>query len=418
MEREHRKKLRLGLGVILTLFIAFAIAACGGDDDDDGGDGGDQTSTGGVSLECTDGRILVGIAKAESGVASFFDVAGTRGAEVAFEQINEDGGIKDCPIETISGDAKSDPAVAAQVARDLIDQGAQILLVPDDFDLGIAAARVGQKAGVLTLSTAASSTQFGRAVGDLFFSGGITTTELGRAQAQYSVDQDWLNTFQVIDPGLAYFTEQVDSYKALYEPEDGSIVGTDNVDSLGGQADFGSTISKIQNADPQPDVIQALMVFPGVGTFVKQLRNAGVDTPVIGNVTLQTRELPKVVGANRLGDVAYAAQVYFNGPDVDPEIMEFNEQYEEMFGNFPEQANGPGSFQTIMAVNEALQQDDVTDAGSAANAIRAQENLSVPGGTLVRWQDGYAVWNPVVVGFTADGEFEELARFDAAELGE
>ena len=52
------------------------------------------------------------------------------------------------------------------------------LLVPDDFDLGIAAARVGQEAGVLTLSTAASSTQFGMAVGDLFFSGGITTPQI------------------------------------------------------------------------------------------------------------------------------------------------------------------------------------------------------------------------------------------------
>ena len=317
----------------------------------------------------------------------------------------------------IEGDTKSDPAVAAQVARSMIDQGAQILLVPDDFDQGIAAARVGQDAGVLTLSTAASSTEFGNAVGDLFFSGGVTTTELANAQAKFALDEKFDTTFQVTDPGLAYFTEQEDKYTEAYEAGGGQIVGTDTVDSLGGQADFSSTISKIQSANP--DVVQTLMVFPAVGTFIKQLRSAGVDTPVLGNVTSQTRELPPLVGKNRANDIYYSAQVYFEGagrdPETDPEIAEFAEQYEAKFGNFPEQANAPGSFQMLMAVNEALQQDDVTDAGSAADAIRALENVDVPGGTLVRFEDGYAIWNPTL-DQVQNGEFSQVAQYDAAEL--
>lgn len=411
------RALRGLLAAALTALLAIAFVACGGDNGDDSGDG-DGGATGGVSLECQDGRILVGIAKSDSGVGSFFDIAGKRGLEIAIDEINEEGGIKDCPIETISEDTQSDPAVGAQVARSLIDEGAQILIVPDDFDLGIAAARVGQEAGVLTLSTAASSTEFASAVGDLFFSGGITTIELGRAQAQFAVDEGWMSTFFVVDPGLAYFTEQVDNYTALYEEEGGEIAGRDEVDSLGGQSDFSSTISQIRNANP--DVINVQMVFPQAGTFVRQLRNAGVDSPVVGNVTLQTREMQELVGRNRLNDVYYAAQVYFNGagvdPKTDPGIASFAERYEEKFGNFPEQANGPGSYQVFLAVNEALQQEDVTDAASAAEAIRAQENLEVPGGTLVRWQDGYAVWNPTIVGFTPDGEFEQVTTFDAAEL--
>ena len=130
---------------------------------------------------------------------------------------NAKGGIKDCQIKVIEGDTKSDPAVAATVARDLIGQGAQILLVPDDFDLGIAAARVGQKEGVLTLSTAASSTEFAKAVGDKFFNSGPTTQQLGTAQAKFALDKGWNNTYMVVDEGLAYFTEQVDAYNATIE---------------------------------------------------------------------------------------------------------------------------------------------------------------------------------------------------------
>lgn len=409
--------LRLLTGTI-CVGLALGAVACGGDDDAEEGGGEQAAATGGgKSLACTDGAITIGIAKAQSGPASFFDIAGTRGAKIAFDQINADGGIKGCQIKTIEGDTKSDPAVGAQVAREMIEQGAQILLVPDDFDLGIAAARVGQEEGVLTLSTAASSTEFAGAVGDKFFNSGPTTTQLGEAQARYALGQDWMRTYMVIDEGLAYFTEQDAAYREVYEADGGEMVGTDKVDSLGGQSDFASTISKIERLDPPPDVINVQMIFPNVGTFVKQLRAAGLDTPVLGNVTLQTRELPKLVGPAGSHDVFYSAQVYFEGanqdPDSDPAMDEFATAYEAKFGNFPEQANGPGSYQALMAINEALQQEDVTDAVTAAEAIRAQTGVEVPGGTLVRWEDGHAIWNITIDGLNDDGEFRQFEVIDA-----
>ncbi|GAA1620084.1 ABC transporter substrate-binding protein [Kribbella sancticallisti] len=395
---------------VIGLCVAAGAVGCGAD----GGQPG--ASQGSGSLECRDGKILIGVAKAESGFASFFDVAGRRGLEVAVDEINAAGGVKGCPLKVDARDTKSDPAVGAQVARTLIDDGAQILVVADDFDSGVAAARVGQNAGVLTLSLAASSTVFGKAVGDLFFSGGITTTELGDAQAQLAVDRGWKSTFQVIDTGLAYFTEQDQAYRKLYEGKGGKVVGTERVDSLGGQADFSSVISAVKAANP--DVVQALAVYPSVGTFVKQLRAAGVKAPVLGNITLQTRELPQLVGVNQSNDIHYAAQVYFDGAGIDaktdPGILKFVDSYKRRFGTFPEQANAPGAYQTFMAVNQALQQKDVVDARSAAAAIRQQTGLPVAGGTLSRWQDGYAVWDPTMVKLDR-GKWSVEATYKARE---
>src|SRR5437588_2729474 len=191
----------LGLGsaprVLLVLVsVGLLVLALGG------GIGTSATSrqTDG-SLACKNGFITVGIAKAQSGGSSFFDVAGTRGTKIAIDEINASGGIKGCKLKTIEGDTKSDPAVAAQVATQLLNQGAQILLVPDDFDLGIAAARVGQKAGVLTLSLAASSTQFAKAVGNLFFNAGPTTTQLADAQARFALGRGWKTAYMVVDKG-------------------------------------------------------------------------------------------------------------------------------------------------------------------------------------------------------------------------
>ena len=401
------------VSAIVCAGFAAGLSACGSDDSNSSSDSSTKATskvTGGKSLACKDDAIMVGIAKAKSGGASFFDIAGTRGAKIAFDQINAKGGIKGCQIKVIEGDTKSDPAVAATVARDLVGKGAQILLVPDDFDLGIAAARVGQKAGVLTLSTAASSTEFAKAVGDKFFNSGPTTEQLGQAQAKFAVDKGWKNTYMAVDEGLAYFTEQVDAYKSTIEGQ-GEITGTDKVDSLSGKSDYSSTVSKIKAANPKPDVINAQMIFPPIGSFVKQLRAAGIDTPVLGNVTLQTRELPKLVGTAGSNDIFYSAQVYFEGagqdPKTDPAIDQFAKDYEAKFGNFPEQANGPGSYQALMAIEQALQKKDVTDAASAAAAIKAQTEVKVPGGTLVRWEDGHAIWNITINGLQ-NGEFKQV----------
>jgi branched-chain amino acid transport system substrate-binding protein len=399
--------------------LAIGLAACGGDDSSGGSSSNSSASSGGgTSLACKDGAITVGFAKAQSGVASFFDIAGTRGTKIAIDDINAKGGIKGCKIKIIEGDTKSDPAVAAQVARSLISRGAQILFVPDDFDQGIAAARVGQRAGVLTLSMAASSTQFGKAVGDKFFNTGPTTTQLAQGQAQYAKDKGWNSTFMVLDPGLAYFTEQNDVYTKETAANGGKVVATDKVDSLGGQADYSATISKIKATKPAPDVINAQMVFPQIGTLVKQLRAAGVDTPVIGPPTLQTRELPKQLGADRSNDIYYATQVYFEGagedPQTDPGIDKFATAYEAKFGHFPEQVNGPEAYQALLAFNQVLQRKDVTDAGSAADGIRALKNVTVPGGTLVRMEDGHAIWNMTIAGLV-DGKFKKIQVVAAPE---
>lgn len=391
----------------LLASLSIAVAGCGSDQPD----GERERGSAGRSLACDQGRFVVGIAKARTGPAAFFDIAGTRGAKVAFDQINAQGGIKGCRITVIEGDTASDAAAGARLARELIAKGARMLLVSDDYNLGLAAARVGQKAGVLTLSTAASSTRFAGEVGDKFFNAGPTTSQLGEAQARFALGSGWRSTYVVVDEGLAYFTEQVETYRAVYGREGGTVAGTDEVDTLGGQADFGSVIARIRAARPRPEVVMVQMIFPNVGLFVKQLREAGLRTPVLGNVTLQTRQLPEVVGPAGSDAIYYAAQIYFEGanrdPRSDPAMDAFATEYQARFGMFPEQANGPGSYQALMAINQALQRKDVVDAGSAAAAIRAQQAVDVPGGTLVRWEDGHAIWNITIDGLER-GRFRQI----------
>jgi branched-chain amino acid transport system substrate-binding protein len=395
------------LGALVVGAAVTLIAACGG--------GGAATpSAGPGSLACKNGHILIGIDKGQTGAASFFDIAGARGLQIAIDEVNAAGGIHGCQISTISGDSQSNPAVAAQVAQDMISKGVQILVVPDDFDQGIAAAQAGHKAGLLTLSTAASSTQFGTAVGPHFFSGGITTDILGGDAAKFALSKGWKNAYFVENQALAYFTEQDAAYKATSGV---TVVGTDINNSFTA-ADFSSTISKIQATNPKPDAIYALLTFPPVGTFVKQLRAAGIKTPVLGDVTIDTRDFPALVGASGSQNVYCVTIAYWVGAGKDPQtdaaMNKFAQEYQAKFNQFPEQTNAPTAYLYFTAIAKALNQSGVIDADTAAKAIDAQKNLQLPGAVLHGWRNGYAVWNGTVVGFTPSGDFTKVTVYESS----
>ena len=80
-----------------------------------------------------------------------------KGAQLAVEELNKKGGVLGKQLELINLDCKSDPVTTGNVAVQLIEQGAQAIIAPSDFDFGGPASREAQKAGLVGISPAASS---------------------------------------------------------------------------------------------------------------------------------------------------------------------------------------------------------------------------------------------------------------------
>lgn len=68
---------------------------------------------------CKAGPIKIGAVSTITGIADFSDAP--KAAKAVFDQLNEAGGINGCKIDYSIADDKADPQVAAQAARDLID---------------------------------------------------------------------------------------------------------------------------------------------------------------------------------------------------------------------------------------------------------------------------------------------------------
>src|SRR5262249_51216729 len=150
--------------VASTIAFGLLAAACSS---------GNSPSNNATSGACDNGKIVVGEARAQTGDFAFFDVVSMNGNELAIDQINKEGGLLGCKLTVIDGDTKGDPALGGRVANDLISKGAQIMFSPSDFDVGIAAAQAGEKAGLVGTSEA-SAVAMPDAVGPHFFAAGIT----------------------------------------------------------------------------------------------------------------------------------------------------------------------------------------------------------------------------------------------------
>ena len=76
---------------------------------------------------CANGSISVGAVSTITGPADFSEVP--KATQVVFDAVNAGGGVNGCKIDYTISDDKADPAVAAQAARDLIDNKEVVALV-------------------------------------------------------------------------------------------------------------------------------------------------------------------------------------------------------------------------------------------------------------------------------------------------
>jgi branched-chain amino acid transport system substrate-binding protein len=360
-----------------------------------------KSSGGSGNSACKNGKIIVGEARAETGDFAFFDVVAMNGNELAIDQFNREGGLLGCKLTVISEDMKGDPSLGGRVANDLIAKGAQILFSPSDFDVGIAAAQAGEKAGLVGTSEA-SAVNMPDAVGPHFFAAGITEEGLGLAEADFAKEKGWKTAYVVTNEQFSFFTNIEKFFRSKFQ---GTVVARDVVADT--QTDYSAVISKIA-ATPNVDVIFLNDYFPHVGTFIKQLRDAGIETPVLGNNSYSSLAFPDVVGKTRMSQVYYASPVFWEGKTLDPAVQKVLDAYKAKFGKVPDNNNFMEGYDSALLLLDGVKQAGTLDADAVAKAINEETNVQLPGATLTRWVDRHTQRTLVIIGFDDQGNFIQV----------
>src|SRR5262245_40548219 len=124
-----------------------------------------QTPT--ASIACP---ITIGAAVHLTGPVATYDAPPVQGAELAVKEINDRGGVLGCQLRLIKTDGKSDIAKVGDAAVAAVQEGAQVLIAPCDFDYGAPVSQVAQENGMVGISECASSPLYNSHVlGDMQF---------------------------------------------------------------------------------------------------------------------------------------------------------------------------------------------------------------------------------------------------------
>lgn len=120
--------------VVAILTLSLLLTACGAP----------QAAAGGT--------IKIGGSLCLTGIQAPLDEPAVRGAQLAVDYINSQGGVLGKKLEFINLDGKSDPVTVGNNGVQLVQEGVVAIIAPSDFDFGGPASREAQKAGIVGIS--------------------------------------------------------------------------------------------------------------------------------------------------------------------------------------------------------------------------------------------------------------------------
>nr|WP_040693133.1 ABC transporter substrate-binding protein [Pseudaminobacter salicylatoxidans] len=317
-------------------------------------------------------EIIIGGALSLTGVQAPLDEAGLKGAEVAVKALNDQGGLLGKKIKLINIDGKSDPVTVGNNAINVIDQGAELVIAPCDFDFGGPASREAQNANIVGISTCASDPLYSSwSLGDKQFTLSMWNTAMGATAAEYAFkERGWKSAYVVTDQFIAY-TKSLSKYFTQHFKDLGGEVVLEDAYTQGAQ-DFSAQLARLQALPEKPDVIFISSYMPDLGTIIRAIREVGITTPIMGGDSYDDPSLFEALG-ERFGNEIYFVGHTWMGAEAHPDMDKFIELYKAQHGSEPDTSFVATGWDTVMLMAQAVKIAGSTDGAAVAKALEENE---------------------------------------------
>ena len=328
-----------------------------------------------TAAQAADDKIVIGGALSLTGVQAPLDTPSLKGAEVAVKYLNDNGGLLGKPIEFINIDGKSDPVTVGNVAVELIDKGAELIVAPCDFDFGGPASREAQAAGLVGISTCASDPLYSSwSLGDKQFTLSMWNTTMGAVAADYAFkERGWKTAYVVTDQFIAYTKSLSKYFIAQFQANGGEILLEDTYTN--GDNNFSAQLARLQALGKKPDVIFLSSYGQDIGAIIRALREVGYDAPVLGGDAYDDPAMHAALGDKLGNDVFFVTHTWM-GPEAHPDMPKFIDLYTKQFGAAPDTSFVSTGWDTIMMMAQAVEAAGTTDGAAVAKALEdGQFNL-------------------------------------------
>ncbi len=353
-----KKSLRLACAVLGTALLGSVFAGCGSKESGD-------TIKVGANFELT-------------GNVANYGNATIEGLQLAIDEANEAGGINGKKLELVSVDDKSEAAESINAATKLIsDDDVKVIVGPATTGLVLAETQTATDAKVPIIAPCATSpeaTVENGKVKPYVFRSCFIDPQQGEVMATFAAKELKAKTAVIyIDNSSDYSKNLAKVFKEKFEAAGGKVVMEEAF--LQKDQDFKATLTKLKTANA--DVMFVPAYYEEVGKIVKQAREMGINSAILGTDGWDDTKVVDIAGADALNNTFFSTHY----SEKDAEVQGFIEAYKKKYNRAPNVFAALGYDAGKMLV-DALKRAGSGDTEKIREALEATRDLKVGTGTI------------------------------------
>ncbi|MDD4359262.1 MAG: ABC transporter substrate-binding protein, partial [Syntrophaceticus sp.] len=281
------------------------------------------------------------------------------GAELAFEEINADGGVLGKEIEVLVQDNKSQNREARNIAEKLIGEGVVAVIGPATSGNVQAEVPVLTDAKIPVIAPAATAPEVTYdektdTVKEYVFRVCFIDPDQSQVMAQYILDELGLKKgAMMVNKEDEYSIGLGNAFREYFTTNGGEIVAEEGF--ITSDTAFKSQLTSISSKNPE--FIYVPTYYNQVGLIIKQARELGIELPMMGADGWDSPKLVSIAGAESLQDCYFTN--HYSIEDPAEHIQSFVKAYDEKYGATPDSFAALG-YDAGYLLAEAIEQ-----AGSA-----------------------------------------------------
>ena len=321
------------------------------------------------------------------------------GAELAVEQVNAAGGINGRDLELVVYDDQASPKESAPLAAKLVTQDEVVAGISGSYSGATrAAATIYQENATPYISAYAVHPDITRS-GDYVFRTSFMGEVQGRAGAKLVGEMMGKKRVSIITLANDFGKSLEAGFKEKAADFGIEILG--EYDYSIKDREFGPIVSKVKSESP--DAIYASGYFFTAGPLVSQLREAGIDVPIVGQEGYDGEMFIKIAGPAAEGVIITTS---LDRDSTEPLAKAFIKGFQAKAG-YPADMVSASTHTAVLVLAAALKQVDPSDKAALRGAI-ASTSINAATGNISFNKLG-EVKNSVQVQIVRDGGWHHYA---------
>ena len=354
--------------------------------------------------------IKVGLMAPLTGFAAADGASVQDSVKLAVERVNNAGGLLGKKVELVVYDDRADGKEAVAVARKLIQQDQVVGVVAGSYSTpSRASAPIFQDEGIPFVAAYAVHPDITTA-GDYCFRNGFLGMVEGKSAGYVAVEMLKAKRIALLNTDNDFGLTLAEGFKEYLQKygKGAEIVYSQTYPFK--EKDFKPYLSKIKEVNP--DLIFASGYYFHTGPIIKQSREMGMQTQIVGEEGADSPKTLEIAGEAAEG---FVIVTNLNRDDPRPEVQAFLKEYETRYKLQPDMV-GASAYDAFMIIFDAIKRAGSTDGKAVRDAIAGTKNYNGLTGEIKGFNDIGEVVKEVQVQIVKDGRFRNFGVVSDMDL--